>query len=169
MDEREGGTHEEQQDHDAKAVREIIKVVQPDLNLDKLNKNNCVRLGRHREGDRKRPRPIKVVFDEPSSRTAILRKAWRLKDSTQYRKVGISADKTQRERQEEQALRKELLERRRKGEDVCIFKGRVVTMTEKEKMMSSAKRDEGIEEVSVKEDIGVRGGKGGREEEGGGN
>ena len=54
-----------------------------------------------------------------------------MKDS-KYKKVGISADKTQKERDDDRALRQELADRKRRGERVVLFRGKVMTVEERE-------------------------------------
>jgi len=85
----------------------------------------AARLGIQRD-EPSRPRPIKLVLKNTDSKNKILRKAKNLRDSTQFQKVGISRDKTMQERTEEKALLEERYNRKKTGEDVIIYKGKVV-------------------------------------------
>ena len=86
---------------------------------------------------------IRDSFNNAPARNRILKKAWRLRDSEEYNKVGLAADKTLKERNEERVLRKELARRRQGGEDVVIFQKRVVTKAEREVLKNRNGDEEG--------------------------
>ena len=55
-----------------------------------------------------RPRPIKLVFNDPDTRWKFIKKASRLGSSDEFKRVGLSFDKTTKERREDLALRAKL-------------------------------------------------------------
>jgi hypothetical protein len=116
--------------HDQAEITKILSLVYPDLDQATIIEQNVSRLGRRREPSdsvpNPKPRPVKVVLDDSACRSNILRKAWRLKDSETYKKVGIAGDKTLEERKAEKVVRSEFHQRKQNGEDVVIFKGKVV-------------------------------------------
>ena len=60
----------------------------------------------------------------------ILRQARKLKDS-KYKTIGISADKTRKEREHDLIVRKEFLRRKNDdGEDVALYKGEIFKRSE---------------------------------------
>jgi hypothetical protein len=128
-----GTGQEAENTHDKKEICNILAAVRPDLDPLTVEVEKVTRLGRRKDPkSNPRPRPIKVVFKDHDVRNSILRKAWRLKDHEQLKKVGISADKTLTERNAEKAVRQEFLRRREMGEEVVMYKGRVMTKGEKE-------------------------------------
>ena len=76
-----------------------------------------------------RPRPIKITFNEPKSRDSLLKNARKLKDSV-FRTVGISADKTKKEREEELQTRKDFTVRKLQGEDKVLYRGQIYDRSE---------------------------------------
>lgn len=64
------------------------------------------------------------------TRTLILRNAKQLKHSHAHKKVYVNKDLTQQQQKEQRALRQELEERRKRGEDVVIFRNEVKAKSE---------------------------------------
>lgn len=77
-------------------------------------------------GQTKRPRLLKVKCKNIEQKITILRKGRELRDHQQYKNVYINPDRTYLQRAMHQSLREELKQRRDKGEDVIIFRDRVV-------------------------------------------
>ena len=93
-------------------------------------------------GDRttKKPRPILVELKNQEHRNKILRKAKTLYDHKEWKGVYINRDMTAREREEEYQLRKELREKRLKGETNLVIKNGKIIMREgnpREKSLST--------------------------------
>ena len=113
-------------------VKKVIKFVCPDLNTDILTESHVSRLGIRKEpsaGNPPKPRPIKITFDEPKYREALLKNARKLKDSP-HKHVGISADKTKKEREAELEIRKEFTVRKLQGEDIVLYRGHIYDSSE---------------------------------------
>ena len=117
---------DDEMNHDVTSLSNIFSTVDPQFNKSSIE--NVIRLGRRKgnEDQKSGPRPIKVTLKDGNHKSAILKYAWRLKDSKNLRKVGISPDETIKERNERKALRNELEVRKKKGEDVIIFQGKIV-------------------------------------------
>ena len=82
-----------------------------------------------------KPRPIKVTLPSNQEKMKILKSANQLKGHRLYSKVGLSTDKTKKEREAHNELRKELAERRNNKEDVIIYKDQVMLRSEKSQMV----------------------------------
>ena len=119
---------------DEKLTREIINYVQPELDGAPIN-IRIIRLGKPRDMTKAdaKPRPIKVNFDHSGIALSLLRKAYRLKDF-RLRKVGLSADKTKLQREAEKSTREEYKRRKENKEDVCMFRGKVMTREERDRI-----------------------------------
>ena len=120
---------EDETTHDTASVANIFASVDREFKNDNIV--SITRLGRRKSINEPKsgPRPIKVTLKNTKQRDEILKNAWRLKDNPNFKKTGISPDETIKERNERKALRKELLERREKGEEVAIFQGKIVPKT----------------------------------------
>ena len=123
----ESADTDEGKSNDIGKVRDVIKHVCPDIATEDIHEQNVLRLGVRRASSddhpRPKPRPIKIVFCDATHRDKVLKNARKLKDS-KFQAVGISPDKTKKERDEYQQIRKEF--RRRKdelNEDVVFYKG----------------------------------------------
>lgn len=117
--------------HDKVQIKSIVASIQPNLSLEQIEDKDIIRLGKKNGQEGSKPRPVKVILKSVEHKNDILKNAWRLKDHEQYRKIGISADKTKKERQEEKSLREEYNRRKGLGEEVVILKGRVLTKQER--------------------------------------
>ena len=91
--------------------------------------------------DSQKCRPVKVVLKDTDTKMRILRKARNLRKSDKFKKVGISADKTLKERQADKVLVDERNRRREEGEDVVIYRGKVVTKQSLEEKKGSDGRN----------------------------
>ena len=81
------------------------------------------RIGKPRKDGK---RLLRVEFHDFSWKLATLRNAKRLRTSA-WRDVYINPDRTQLQQAEEKQLREELSERRAKGEQVYIYRGKIVS------------------------------------------
>ena len=125
----ESGATEDGEGDDIYKVKAVVRHVCQLTDVDEVTSPSIVRLGDIRKPSpdqpNPRPRPIKLVFPESAIRDKVLKNARRLKDS-KFKKIGISPDKTKKEREEYEKARKEF--RRRKDvlkEDVIMYKGGV--------------------------------------------
>ena len=106
-------------------VKNVMNFVTPNQNTSDLNGKTVIRLGRVRAPSdtypNPKPRPIKVILHNPAEAMALRKNARKLKDNEGLNHVGISADKTWKEREEERELRTEYNRRKNTGEDVIIY------------------------------------------------
>ena len=126
---KEGGDNTSE---DSEVANSVLKVVCPDM--PSLANTNIKRMGDRRKptstNPTPRPRPIKITLSENETRDRILRQARKLKDS-KFKTIGISADKTRKEREHDQSIRKEFLKRKNEeGEDVVLYKGEIFYRSE---------------------------------------
>ena len=56
---------------------------------------------------------LKIVFNDAETKWQFIKKASSLRNSEEFKKVGLSLDKTTKERQEDMALRAKLLEEKK--------------------------------------------------------
>ena len=107
-------------------VREILTSVNPRVDLTKLDLTRVKRAGTRRK-DRTTPRPVKITLDSPECKDKILRNAKTLKNITKFPKLGLSQDKTKKEREEYRQLRDKRDDLKKStGEDWVIFRNDVV-------------------------------------------
>lgn len=126
--------------HDQDEIKKILTHVLPDLDPSKITDQNITRLGRRADPTNTtpnpKPRPVKLVLDNAETRNRILKKAWTLKDCDNYKRVGISADKTLEERKADRLARQEFLRRKNEGDDVIMYKGKIMKKTERDALRS---------------------------------
>ena len=126
--------NEEGKENDRRTVSEVCNFVTPgNSQVTSPNQIKIERLGPRRKPSTAipspRPRPIKVYLDSSSDKDKILGNARILKNSP-YQHVGISADKTRKEREQDFITRNELRRRRNDGEDVVLFRGEIYLRNE---------------------------------------
>ena len=129
----ESGEGTEGKKEDLDKVKKVIKHVCPDMETDDLTSSDMFRLGDKREvttdTPNPNPRPIKIILKSSPDRDSILKNARKLKGSI-FQKVGISADKTKKEREIEMALRQEFAARKLAGEDIVLFRNQIYPSAE---------------------------------------
>ena len=129
---QEGTDNDEGKKSDIENVKKVISFVCPDINTDTLSTQNMFRLGTRKDNTPNgpsRPRPIKITFGDPKPRDFLLKNARKLKDSL-HKHVGISADKTKKEREEELETRKEFTVRKLQGEDIVLYRNVIYNRSE---------------------------------------
>ena len=100
------------------------------------NDFNCpdmklIRLGRRKADDDTRPRPIRVIIPDVSSKDKVLKNARNLKNYSKFPRIGICQDKTKRELEEDRRLRAELKQKKETtGDDYTIYNKKVVLKSE---------------------------------------
>ena len=105
-------------------LKEMLAYVNKDVDTSYLNQTNCTRLGKRSTDPDPEPRPLKVVFQDAEAKWKFIKCASRLSGSESFKKVGLSLDKTTKERQDDMALR-ELLKAekvKRPDDDLVIFR-----------------------------------------------
>ena len=120
---------EEDQEKDLEEVKAIIQITTPNIDLSALSKDSVKRLGYKRKahtGSTTRPRAIQVILPKTHPKATVLKNAQEVRKNPKYSKVGIQHDKTRKELLRDKELRAEIDERRKNGEDVMIFRDRVI-------------------------------------------
>ena len=117
---------------DSDLANSVLKAVCPDM--PSIDNTQIKRMGDRRKptstNPTPRPRPIKITLSENETRDRILRQARKLKDS-KFKTIGISADKTKKEREHDLSIRREFLRRKNdEGEDVVLYKGEIYNRSE---------------------------------------
>ena len=111
-------------------VKEVLTHVNPEADIEQLNCDNVTRLGSKKstEGENSKPRPVKIVFKDSDTKWQFIKNAKKLGESELFRKVGLSLDKTTKEREEDDLLRKELADKRKDEPegDWIIFRKKII-------------------------------------------
>ena len=113
-------------------VKKIFEKTNPELKAEMekvLKENKIMRLGK-RKPDSNKPRPIKITLPDVDMKKQIFRGCKNLKDSD-YKNISVQNDLTAEEREANFKLRQELRERKGKGEDVCIFRDKIIPVSER--------------------------------------
>lgn len=114
-------TTEEKQNHDLTEVKKILDC----LSFQNVNIISCHRIGKQRPSV---PRLLKVKLNDKDDKRKILRHSKEL-SSSPFPNIFINSDLTPFQQQQRRELRKELKDRKSRGEDVIIYKGKVVART----------------------------------------
>ena len=122
---------------DRKEVKDIFCFLNSDMpEAEVSQKILCVtRLGRRKEGDDVRPRPVKVELDSESFKIKTLKYA-RFLQEYHIPKIGISHDKTKQEMNEDRELKSKLMKTREDNPNGSfqIYDKRVMTRDEADKL-----------------------------------
>ena len=127
LPEQETENPEEELKKDEIEIKKIFDQTNPELKSELtkiLNENKIKRLGR-KKTDKTKPRPIKVTLPDGDMKEQIFKGCKNLKNST-FKNISIQNDLTLEEREEGFKLRQEMRERKEKGEDICIFRGKII-------------------------------------------
>ena len=112
------GSVKEKIEHDMNETRKLIQFL--DVQLD-CEISECRRIGKpNRNGSR----ILRVDLSSLNSKSVLLRRSKTLKNSP-FHNVFIKPDLTPMQQRIDSSLRKELKERRDKGEDVVLYKGQI--------------------------------------------
>ena len=118
---------ESSDDHNSSGLqddKDVCESILKEINITIADDVIVHRIGR--AGHENRPRPLKLNCKSIEQKIMILRKARELRSHQKYRDVFINPDRTQMQRAIHKKLREELNRRRSNGEDVVIFRDRVV-------------------------------------------
>ena len=119
---------DKEESEDIKNVIEVLAFVNGDRLTDNLDESNITRLGRTKPEVGSRPRGIKITFANADKKMAILRNAWKLANHPDFKKLGLSPDRTKQEREDNIKLMAELARRRAAGElNIKIARGQIVS------------------------------------------
>ena len=120
---------EEEENDDIQRVKDVLGFIKGIPMVDVLDNSTVSRLGYKKEDPDSRPRAIKIVFGSYEKKMAILRNAKKLATHEDFRKLGLSPDRTAKERTADLILREEYLRRKAAGEDIKISRGKIVPRT----------------------------------------
>ena len=121
--EQENGTIDERKRHDEANFQDIIK----EIGVAGATVTDCRRIGRKPKSG---PRLLKVRVTNNQKKREILSKSKSLKHSVNFNNVFIKPDQTPMQQQLDVQLKAELSARRQNGENVTIYRGRVVPKNE---------------------------------------
>ena len=113
------GSAEERKKSDSNFIVEVAQ----HLGCDDLLPEEVSRLGKMLPN---KPRLLRIKCQPNNTRALLLRKAKQLCSTQKFKRVYISPDLTQMQREQQHNLRKELIMRRNQGESVKILKGQIV-------------------------------------------
>ena len=111
-------SNEENRQQDWMMVDEMLRRLHLRVDVIKVS-----RIGRKNAG---KTRLILVTLSSEDMKWEVLREAKNLRDFDEYHGVYINPDLTKTEREQNKKLRDEVREKREKGEDVVIYKGRII-------------------------------------------
>jgi hypothetical protein len=106
-----------------------------EIKCDKVSIHTAIRLGKKNDSVQGKPRPLKVVVASEEQKEIVLRQSKNLRSKKEkgLDKVFIHQDMTPKQREERQALVKEMKERQTKGEqNLIIVNGKIVIRKSKE-------------------------------------
>ena len=131
---------EESKAADLNNIKEILTFSNPELadQINDLNETSISRMGRL-NADATKPRPIKLSVKNTKTKFQILKNSQKMKDCTSHTKIGFKKDLTKKQQQEESVLRAELEERKKAGDDVVIYKRKVISRSERDRIKATFK------------------------------
>ena len=116
----ESSGEKENTKEDIAKIENLLATIIPEIKEEPETEMEISRLGKNKPTNGAKPRPIRIIFKSGELRRKVLGNAKELKGNKKYTKVGISTDKTTKERNQEQLLRAEYAKRKAKKEDVII-------------------------------------------------
>ena len=136
---------EEALTEDLNHIKEIIKITNPNIHetlAKKLNENNIYRMGSKPEvADNENPakqRPVKLTLPDEKTKFQVIKNSFKLKSCSTYPKIGLRMDLTKKQQIEDKQLRQEVERRKANGEDVMIFRNRVIKREDHQKLKDEA-------------------------------
>lgn len=130
---------------DLQSVKNVLLHTNPDLNdnvISKLSTENLKRLGKKvaspSEGNNK-VRPIKVTLPDEVTKFKILRNSYKLKSYKTNERIGLKLDLTKLQIAEEKELKIELQRRKDLGEDVMIFRNKIICRADHAKLKTETR------------------------------
>lgn len=119
LQEKEAGSLDERRENDTDIVRSMFKFLD---NSREYDVRSAQRIGRLNPN---KPRLLKVELNDVTQRNNILKNARSLRRSS-WDSVYINPDYTEMQRVQNRKLREELKSRRNSGEDVVLYRGKIV-------------------------------------------
>ena len=130
LPEGDGKEEEKNKEGDLRKTKEVLTYVNSEVSTKELDFTKVSRIGSRKE---KRTRPIKIVMDSPESKLSILRNARKLKDSDSFNKIGLSFDKTEKQKEEYRCLKERLQSKNQStgsGKDYVIWREQITLRSE---------------------------------------
>ena len=126
---------------DIEKVKEVLSHTNPDLSeniVKDLQEDKMTRLGNKDDSNdqTKRPRPIKLTLKNEKTKFKILKNSSLLKNFQSQQNVGIKPDLTKQQQIEDKELRAQLKRRKDGGEDVMIYRNKVILREDHAKLKS---------------------------------
>lgn len=134
-------------EEDLQKVKDVLRYVNGGTLIQDLDESNVSRMGRRKE-EQTRPRGIKIQLANNENKMKILRNAKELAKHATFKTLGLSPDKTQQERTNYLKMRTEVNTRNAKGEDLIIYKDKIITRAERPTFNKSAEPAKGTDKVS---------------------
>lgn len=147
LPETENTDDKQSQIEDLQRVKEVLSYVNGGYPVQGLDDSNVTRMG-IRKTDQIRPRAIKLQFSSSENKMKILRNAKHLAKHDTFRILGISPDKTLKERNVDKERRRTMLERNAKGEDLVIYRDEIIPRSERPTYNSQHKTPQPSKETS---------------------
>ena len=121
--EQTDGPVEERRKFDNEQVNSILK----EIDADDCTFEKCHRIGQPKSNG---VRLLRVIGFDEDERNKILRKAKSLRDKDSFRGIYVNPDLTPTQQREAKKMRDELKERRKNGEEVVIYRGKITLKSE---------------------------------------
>ena len=125
----------QQQEKDKEDVLKILELTNPEMKAEFetmfTEKKRIKRLGNKTKADKsKKTRPIRVVLNDEEMKFDIFKGCKNLK-SSDFERISIQNDLSLDEQEQNFKLRKEYKERKEAGEDICIFRNKIIPTSER--------------------------------------
>ena len=115
---------EERRGYDEGAVKSILEEIDAD---DYRVYEKCYRIGQPKSNG---IRLLRVIGFDEDDRNKILRKVKSLRDNESFRGFYVNPDLTPIQQREAKKMRDQLTERRKNGEEVVIYRGKITLKSE---------------------------------------
>ena len=123
----DGMTEDDTKKDDLSKVNKLLRAAQGDEATPINDINQVTRLGKRKEDESARPRPVKVSFDTSEEKWQLVRNSKKIKSTPCFKDVNVHHDRTKKELNEDRALKAECTKRRNQtGLDYVIFAQKVM-------------------------------------------
>ena len=106
---------QEMKREDLTKIKEVLNFVDPEAKANEIGDDKIIRLGRDKRKDGK-PRPIKVLLENHEKKRILVSQTKKLKNFQKFPKVGISNDRTFKERNTIRTLKLKITELNKNGD-----------------------------------------------------
>ena len=125
MSENEVEDEKKQTENDISKLKEILQVVLPNVKDISLTEDTVQRCGIKKKD---KTRPVRVKLADNSTKGKIFVNSWKLKEKEEFKRIGISNDKTYKELMKDRELRAKLQEKKDQTneDDWIIYNGEII-------------------------------------------